>query len=231
MTKLPIAFSGIPIKGINNPILVLWAEFINTNSISYKLTEEFHSTFKEATGFSCKKAFEQVNSEKVEGPYSSYYVYATKRFVDQSEILCDIPMSENEKFETLKLIDEALYGENSLIKALRTAQRYNSSLLFREGEEPVIIHSEDGKFRYLYSFPLSGNTNYIDDALIHLSGTLVLDFVSSFSEKLIDVENSLWDLVYSIKVPYGKFKVIWDLDRASIVEIINLPRILFSEVQ
>ncbi len=232
MLKVPLAFSGIPIKGVNNPILVLFAEFKESPIFSGTLPSEFFETFKEATGFSCKKAEEIINNERYSIPFSSYYIFASKRYVDLSIELCDLPISEDEKFEILNLIDDALF-DSSLIKALRTAQKNNHSLLYREGEEPVFVEASGLVLKYLGYFPLIEDVRYIDDALIHLSGTLVLDFVTSFSEKLIDVENSLWDLIYGLKVPYSasKFKWIWDDKYASIVEIINLPNILSPGVQ
>jgi hypothetical protein len=131
-------------------------------------------------------------------------------------------MSEDEKFEILHLVDEAIFPQNSLVKALRTSQQLNSPILFRDGEEPIRIQLESIKIKVVSSYPFDGNPKYLDNSLIHLTGIIPVEYAESKARNLIEFENGLWSAIYSL--PYLKinnWKWIWDLNWLTIIEFSN----------
>ncbi len=174
---------------------------------------DISSLFKEATGFDCRFDLD------VEGdiPFSSYYVYLTKLLVDGAVEKCEIPITEEEKFETLSLIDAALF-DSRLIRALRTAQRLNSSLLYRDNEDPVAVDLAEISVRKIASFPIEVKDD-VDNSVIHTIGLIPIKLAQGITQELVDLENGIWHSLYSIRVPYvNNWKVIWDLNWATIIE-------------
>ncbi|ADB87966.1 hypothetical protein [Saccharolobus islandicus] len=215
-----VPFLGIPLKGVNNPILVLDGIieplniFVKTEAIG-----QFIRQFNEAIGFQCVKEEEYWDSSI---PFSSYYIYVTEKLANDAIRNCEVPMSEDEKFEILHLVDEAIFPQNSLVKALRTSQQLNSPILFRDGEEPIRIQLESIKIKVVSSYPFDGNPKYLDNSLIHLTGIIPVGYAESKARNLIEFENGLWSAIYSL--PYLKinnWKWIWDLNWLTIIEFSN----------
>ncbi len=223
--EVNIPFLGIPIKGINNPILVLKA-VITLNEekvIKTDIFNKFAKEFNEATGFDCAKGYEYWNYSF---PFSSYYVYITDKISTEAIDRCNIPISDDERYEIIQLIDEALFPENSVIKALRISRRLGKQILFRNGEEPVEVNIKSLKVKVLYSFPLGNNPNYIDNSLIHLLGVIPIEFVETNVINLIQFENGLWSAIYSLSFPQVKnWKWIWDVNWVTLIEFSNLEEV------
>lgn len=216
MISLPIPLFGIPLKGVNNPILIL---FSKTNSYIMEeppdLPEDFFRNFKEATGFECHV---NVNlNGKI--PYSTKYVYLSYLYFNKAREKCQLPISDEEMYDILQMIDDSLYN-SELIRGLRTALKLNKDILYRDGEEPVTVNVRKFKVELVYSFPFNYNFNYIDNSLVHLLGMLPVEFAETQDLNLIRFENGLWLSLYSIPSPTRlDWKVIWDLNNASVIEL------------
>jgi len=209
--KLPIPFSGVAV-GVNSPILAVLAK-VKVTVKSGRPKVDISSLFKEATGFECKVDLD------VEGdiPFSSYYVLVSKLLVDRAIEKCDIPINEDEKFETLRLIDDALF-DSRLIRALRAAQRLNVSLLYRDNEEPVPVDFAEIRMRKIASYPIEVKSD-VENSVVHTIGLIPVLFSQGITKELVEQENGIWHSLYSIHVPYiNNWKVIWDLNWATIIE-------------
>ena len=217
MISLPIPLFGIPIKGINNPILI---SFCKTNSQIVEeppdLPAEFFENFKEATGFLCKV---NVNI-KGKVPYSSKYVYLSYLYFKKSIEKCELPISNEEMSEILEMIDDSIYN-SELIRGLRKALLLNKDILYRDGEDPVPVNIRKFRVELIYSYPIDlSSPNYVDNSLIHLLGMLPVEFAETNDLNLIKVENGLWFSLYSIPSPTRPdWKIIWDLNNASVIEL------------
>jgi len=215
--NLPIPLFGIPLKGVNNPILI---SFCKTNAQIVEeppdLPKEFFEDFKEATGFSC-----QVNIN-VRGkiPFSTKYVYLSYLYFKKAIEKCKLPISNEEMYEILEMIDESLY-DLELIRGLRKALLLNKDILYRDGEDPVPVIIKRFKAELIFSYPIDfSSPNYIDNSLIHLLGLLPVEFAETNDLNLIKVENGLWFSLYSIPSPIrSDWKIIWDLNNASFIEL------------
>ncbi|WP_338599555.1 hypothetical protein V6M85_10140 [Sulfolobus tengchongensis] len=222
--EVKIPFFGIPLKGVNNPILVLDAIVKPSNNfIKIDIIDDFLTQFNEAIGFECASEKKQWDASI---PFSSYYIYITNEIAEDSIRKCGIPIDEKEKFEILHLIDEALFPQNYLVKALRTAQQLDAQILYREGEEPVEVSLKKIVIKTLSSFPLDQNPRYMDNSLIHLVGILPVEYAESRSVDLIQVENGLWSAIYSLPYLYIKsWKWIWDLNWVTLIEFSSLEEV------
>ncbi|QGA55108.1 hypothetical protein GFS03_11235 [Sulfolobus sp. E5-1-F] len=218
--EVKVPFLGIPLKGVNNPILVLdgiiepLKIFVKTEAI-----DQFIRQFNEAIGFQCVRKEEYWDSSV---PFSSYYIYITEKLANDAAKNCEVPISEEEKFEILHLVDEAIFPQNSLVKALRTSQQLNSPILFRDGEEPIRLQYEPIKIKVVSSYPFDGNPKHLDNSLIHLTGIIPVEYAESKTRNLIEFENGLWSAIYSL--PYlqiNNWKWIWDLNWLTIIEFSN----------
>ncbi|MBB5253376.1 hypothetical protein [Sulfurisphaera ohwakuensis] len=216
MISLPIALFGIPLKGVNNPILVTFAsanvEIITEPS---ELPDQFFTYFKEATGFECN-----VNLNlRGKIPYATKYVYLSQLYFQEAIKKCSLPISNEEMNDILSMIDDAIYN-SELIRGLRRALILGKDILYRDEEDPVPINLKKFKIELLYSYPLPDNYNYIDNSLIHLLGILPVEFAETQDVNLIRVENGLWFSLYSIPSPVRlDWKIIWDLNYASVIEL------------
>jgi len=215
--SLPIPIFGIPLKGVNNPILI---SFYNTNSQIVEeppeLPNEFFDNFREATGFSCN-----VNINlKGKIPFSSKYVYLSYLYFKKSIEKCKLPISDEEMNNVLEMIDDSLYN-SELIRGLRKALLLNKDILYRDGEDPVTVNPRKFKVELIYSYPIDlSSFTYIDNSLVHLLGILPVEFAETSDLNLIRVENGLWFSLYSIPSPTRlDWKVIWDLNNASVIEL------------
>ncbi|AKA73414.1 hypothetical protein SULI_05315 [Saccharolobus solfataricus] len=218
--EVKVPFLGIPLKGVNNPILVLDGIieplniFVNTEAI-----RQFIMQFNEAVGFECIKEEVYWDSSI---PFSSYYIYITDKLANDAIRRCGIPISEDERFEILHLVDEAIFPQNFLVKALRTSLQLNSPILFRDGEEPITVQLEPIRIKIISSYPFDNNPKYLDNSLVHLAGIIPVEYIESKSRNLIEVENGLWSAIYSL--PYlqiNNWKWIWDLNWVTIIEFSN----------
>jgi hypothetical protein len=209
--KLPIPFSGVAVD-VNSPILVVLAK-AKVVVKSGRPKVDISSLFREATGFECKFNLD------VEGdiPFSSYYVIVSKLLVERAIEKCAIPINEDEKFETLRLIDDALF-DSRLIRALRTAQRLNVNLLYRDDEDPVPVDFAEIHVRKIASYPIEVKGE-VENSVVHTIGVIPVLFSQGIKKELVEQENGIWHSLYSIRVPYiNNWKVIWDLNWATIIE-------------
>ena len=218
MISLPIPLFGIPLKGVNNPILVVFGDF-DANVVkdgAVKLPKQFFELFEEATGFKCNVS---VSLDKPV-PFSSAYVYLSDQYFRKSIKECELPITEEEAQDTLSMIDDALFN-SELIRALRTAFKLAVPILYRDEEEPIRLSFPNFKARYLFSFPFDlSSLRYIDNSLVHLVGMIPLDFVETKDKNLLSVENGLWSSIYGIPfVQRGDWKLIWDLNYVTAIEI------------
>lgn len=212
--NVPLCFSGIPTI-VNNPLLIINVKH-KIRLINRKPRFDISKIFKEATGFDCKFNID------IEGnlPFSSYYVIVTKFLIDNAIGTCELPITLDEENEIISMIDDALYN-SELIRALRTSQLMNSSILYRDNEDPVKISFPSLKMRVLYSFPIHVR-NDLDNSMIHTIGIIPVKFSEKFSFDLITLENGLWYSLYSIFSPYiNNWKIIWDLNWATFIEFSN----------
>jgi len=220
--EVKIPFLGIPIKGVNNPIFVIDGIIYNSHNkslVKINTFSEFVEQFNEAIGFNCAKANEYWDTSF---PFSSYYIYVTNEIAEKAINECNIPIDRKEKFDVLHLIDEALFPSNYIIKALRTAQELDSSILYREGEEPVKIMNKPFKIRTILSFPIDYRVKYIDNSIIHLVGIIPIEYVESNSIELIEIENGLWSALYSLPYPSVKnWKWIGDVNWVTLIEFLK----------
>ncbi|MEM0362684.1 MAG: hypothetical protein QXH75_02600, partial [Sulfolobaceae archaeon] len=123
----------------------------------------------------------------------------------------------------ITLIDEALFPNNYLIKALRTAQQYNSQILYREGEEPIEVSIKPLKIKVLTSYPFYSKPRYVDNSLIHLLGVIPLKYIKDNLIDVVQLENGLWSAIYSFPYPQVKnWKWIWDLNLVTLIEFSSL---------
>ena len=218
MISLPIPLFGIPLKGINNPILVVFSEFdVNvTKDGKMKLPEKFYDLFEEATGFKCNisLAFDK------HVPYSSSYIYLSDLYFRRSVKECEIPILEEEIQDTLLMIDDALF-DSELIRALRYAFKVGVPVLYRDEEEPIRLSLPNFTSTYLFSYPVDlSSVRYIDNSLVHLIGMIPLDFVETRDLNLLYVENGLWESLYGIPFVTRKdWKLIWDLNYVTAIEV------------
>ena len=220
--EVKIPFLGIPLEGVNNPILVVNAlvEVKEKQLVKVDIFKQFAEEFNEAVGFNCAKPSEYWDQSI---PFSSYYVYLTNQIAQKSIEKCNLPISEKEKFEIITLIDEALFPNNYLIKALRTAQQYNSQILYREGEEPIEVSVKPLKIKVLTSYPFYSKPRYIDNSLIHLLGVIPLKYIKDNLIDVVQLENGLWSAIYSFPYPQVKnWKWIWDLNLVTLIEFSSL---------
>ena len=216
MIELPVALFGIPLKGINNPLLISFVRF-DTEVILNKngLPSDFFKLFEEATGFKCDIHLDLKGNI----PYSSKYVYLSEIYFRRAIELCELPIKENELWDILYMIDDSMFN-SELIRGLRTAMRLGSSILYRDTEEPITVSLPILNARFLFSFPINFNFNYVDNSLIHLLGILPIEFVETKDFTLFQVENGLWYSVYGIPIPNVKgWKLIWDLNYVAGIEI------------
>jgi len=212
--NVPLCFSGIPTT-VNNPLLIINVKH-KIRLINRKPRFDISKIFKEATGFDCKFNID------IEGnlPFSSYYITVTKFLIDNAIGTCELPITLDEENEIIRMIDDALYN-SELIRALRTSQLMNSSILYRDNEDPVKISFPSLKMRVLYSFPIHVR-NDLDNSMIHTIGIIPVRFSEKFSFDLITLENGLWYSLYSIFSPYiNNWKIIWDLNWATFIEFSN----------
>ncbi|MCY0873317.1 MAG: hypothetical protein OWQ47_00040 [Acidianus infernus] len=211
--KVPFCYSGLPLE-VNNPVLINFA-IVKVREVKRKpKIDKFLEYFREATGFSCNIDYD------IEGnlPFSSYYVYVTRKLVDLSINKCEIPMNENDVRETLEMIDDAMF-DSRLIRALRKAQELNSPILYRDGEDPVPLSGKEVRINLLTSFPLP-KPRFLESSLIHLAGILPVEI--SKDSSLIQFENGLWSSLYGLPYPMNNnWKWIWDLKWASLIELLN----------
>jgi hypothetical protein len=204
---------------VNNPLLI-----INVKSklkiVKREPRVDISKIFKEATGFDCKFNLD------IEGslPFSSYYIIVTKFLIDRAIGICELPITLDEENEIIRMIDDALYN-SELIRALRTSQFMNSSILYRDNEDPIKISFPSLKMRTLYSFPIQIR-NDLDNSIIHTIGMIPVKFSEKFSIDLVKLENGLWYSLYSIFSPYiNNWKIIWDLNWATFIEFSNLEEV------
>ncbi|BCU69188.1 hypothetical protein [Stygiolobus caldivivus] len=218
MISLPIPLLGIPLKGVNNPILVAFGEFDSrvVKEGKTKLPSKFFELFEEATGFKCDIS---IGFDKYL-PFSSSYIYLSDLFFRKSIEECDIPISENEIQETLSMIDDALF-DSELIRALRAAFKLGVPVLYRDEEEPIRLSLSNFPSLYLFSYPLDlSSLRYVDNSLIHLVGMIPLDYVETKDTNLLGVENGLWTSLYGIPFVLRKdWKLIWDLNYVTAIEV------------
>ncbi|BFH72465.1 hypothetical protein SJAV_04090 [Sulfurisphaera javensis] len=216
MISLPIPLFGIPLKGVNNPILIMFA-FTNSQITNETpdLPQEFFEYFKEATGFECTV---NVNL-KGKIPFVSKYVYLSYLYFKEAIKKCNLPISDNEMNDVLIMIDDTLYN-SEVIRGLRKALLMGKDILYRDGEDPVEVNVKKFKIQLLYSYPIPQSFNYIDNSLIHLVGILPVEFAETQDLNLIRMENGLWFSLYSIPPPIRlDWKIIWDLNWASVIEL------------
>ncbi|WP_246252858.1 hypothetical protein [Acidianus brierleyi] len=216
--NIPLCFSGIPTI-VNNPLLIVNIKH-KIRLIDRKPRIDISKIFKEATGFECKFNIDIENNL----PFSSYYVIITKFLIDRAIGTCELPITLDEENEIMRMIDDALY-DSELIRALRTAQFMNSSILYRDNEDPVKISFPSLKIRVLYSFPIRIRDD-LDNSIIHTLGMIPVKFSEKFSPDLVNLENGLWHSLYSIFSPYtNNWKIIWDLNWATFIEFSNLVEV------
>ncbi len=211
--KVPFCYSGIPLE-VNNPVLIKFA-VIKVKEVKRKpRMDKFLDYFREATGFSCNIEYD------IEGnlPFSSYYIYVTRKIVEIAVNTCEIPMNEKDINETLEMIDDAMF-DSRLIRALRKAQELGSAILYRDGEDPVPLTEKEVKINLLTSFPLP-KPIFLESSLIHLAGILPVEI--SKNPDLIRFENGLWSSIYGLSYPMNNnWKWIWDLNWASLIELLS----------
>jgi hypothetical protein len=210
VNKLPFPFIGIPIRNRNNPLLILLGEF-NYKFVKRKPIrfEKFSKYVEEYSGSKCNPDID------IEGslPFSTYYILLSKKIVD----ICLSFLNDKEKLEVLKDLDYIAF-DSELIRALRTSQEYNKSILYRDGEAPIIVDYELGKINIIIQFPLLSYTEG-DDAITHLAGILPIRYLETKDLEVIRLENGLWHSLYGLPSPNRKnWKWIWDLSYVSLIE-------------
>jgi hypothetical protein len=127
-------------------------------------------------------------------------------------------MNENDVKETLEMIDDAMF-DSRLIRALRKAQELNLPILYRDREDPVPLSEKEVRINLLTSFPLP-KPRFLESSLIHLAGILPVEI--SKDSSLIQFENGLWSSLYGLPYPMNNsWKWIWDLNWASLIELLN----------
>lgn len=213
--KVPFCFSGIPLPNVNNPILILvYKTKIKKVNRKPKL-KQFLEYLRDATGFYCDASVD------IEGnlPFSSYYILFSEIFLTEAIKVCELPITKREMEETLKMIDDAIY-DSPLIRGLRMARNLDSSILYRDGEEPVILNFSVEKVNVLEFFPIS-SPRYVDNSVIHLTGILPIKILNDVNN-LLSVENGLWSSLYNLPYPtVPRWKWIWDLNWATLIEFSN----------
>lgn len=213
---VPFCFSGIPLPGVNNPILILFYKTKIKKVNKKPRLKNFLEYFKEATGFYCNIDID------IEGnlPFSSYYILFSELFFNEAVNSCKLPLTKKEIEETLTMIDDAMF-DSPLIRGLRTAKQLNSPILYRDNEDPVELNLNNLKnINILESFPIR-SIKYIDNSIIHLAGLLPIE-ISEDIDDLSSVENGLWSSLYGFPYPVvPKWKWIWDLNWATLIEFLN----------
>ncbi|AHC50612.1 hypothetical protein SUSAZ_00430 [Sulfolobus acidocaldarius SUSAZ] len=218
MINLPLSLFGIPIKGVNNPILTAFIGFDAQvkEGVDSPLLTDFKSLFKEATGFECKVLLDITGSPT---PLSSSYIYLSELFFRKAIEKCELPLSEEEMWDTLKMIDDVLYN-SPLIRALRTSMRMGSGILYRDGEDPIPVSLPEMSASLLFKYPIPNSPLFIDNSLIHLLGILPVEFAETKDLGLFNVENGLWNSLYKISIPSkDRWKLIWDLKYVTGIEV------------
>ncbi|NON62236.1 hypothetical protein [Acidianus sp. RZ1] len=208
--EFPICFSGIPLK-VNNPIFIVMTKGIISFSEINQDIWGISQYFKDATGFS-PTTFYTINGEI---PLSSKYILSTEMTLKEMMRKLGINISKEEFFQILNLIDEVAF-DSEVIRGMRKSMEANSSLLYRDLEDPVLVKFPVLNIKALMSYPL-GDPVYKDNALIHLTGYLP-SAIAEGKTFLISVENGLWGSLYSLPILNVKnWKWIWDLNYSTLI--------------
>lgn len=211
MIEAPLILSGIWIDGVNNPFLVVPARFLYSRLEIPAWWSRFSELVKEATGF------EPTPLLGADIPLASQY--AVMSLESLKALGRRISLTEEEVWETLDLVDEVMF-EYYVIKAVRHVQRKGTPILYREAEDPVQVKTASLTVRKLMSYPLV-RPSYVDNSVIHLAGMLPVLLSEGIDQANVNLENGLWKLLYDLNTPPGRFKWVWDMQWASLIELLN----------
>lgn len=211
MIEAPLIISGTLLNGVNNPLLIVRGRFIYSRLETPIWWASFLEIFKEATGFNPIPI--RIGDIPLISQYAVASLQAIRHLSDKLEL------TEEEVWSTLDLIDQAMFNFD-VLKGIRYVQRFSSSILYRSSEDPVIVNVKPLKVRKLMSYPID-EPRFLDSSIVHLSGFLPVKLSSDFSEANVDAENGLWRMLYGLPAPPGKFKWVWDLNWASLLELLN----------
>ncbi|QKQ99724.1 hypothetical protein GWK48_04370 [Metallosphaera tengchongensis] len=210
--EAPLLLSGLGIQGINNPFLIVKSKFISERVEKPSWWERFRDTFKEATGFS------PLEVKLPQIPMLSQYVYGS--LIAMEDLANKISLAKNEIWDVLDLIDQALF-DLGVLRGMRKVQRESTSILYREGEDPIEVRIKLPRVKFLFKYPLPEALS-LDNALTHFAGLITVKMSEGLSDDLIRSENGLWHVIYGLPTPYfGKWKWIWDSIWACLVEFLS----------
>ncbi|EHP68558.1 hypothetical protein MetMK1DRAFT_00029990 [Metallosphaera yellowstonensis MK1] len=211
--KVPLIFSGLPLKGTDNPFLIIVARFnCESQEIPY-WWDKFKVLVREATGFSPKPMRVPACM-----PLSSQYVLGSKLAMDYIAKL--VGLSSEEVSQTLEMLDEAMFGV-PVLKALRISQDKGKSLLFRDGEDPIYVEFPAVEIKVLAYFPLT-EVGSVDSSIIHLAGITPVRVAQNPDSDSVRMENGLWFSLFGLPIPkVDRWKWTWDLEWASLLEYSN----------
>ncbi|BBL48290.1 MULTISPECIES: hypothetical protein [Metallosphaera] len=209
--EAPLILSGMWIDGVNNPFLVVQAKFRFSRIETPSWWDQFSELVKEATGFTPPVV------QGVDIPVASQYAITS---LEALRILGKrISLTEDEIWETLEMVDEAMFNYYAL-KAMRQVQRSGTPILYREAEDPVQVRIPILTVRKLMSYPLE-KPSYLDNSVVHLVGIIPVLLSERIDEVNMNLENGLWKSLYGLNTPPGKYKWVWDLGWASLIELLN----------